>query len=182
MSNASRRQRRAQAPLPVSAARSRVATQGRLRGVACFASKAVCPATGALASKRSCVVVGLRVVATVRRTGRCAVCAARERMHAWRTKRGNVLLGLQSCSTMRRRAPRWRERQIQQRFCLRAVGVAPAAERQVPPPVLGLRAYKMQAMRCEQPNPSIERTNNGGQQLAALRASRAPLFAAHVER
>jgi hypothetical protein len=31
-------------------------------------------------------------------------------------------------------------------------------------------------------NPSIERTNNGGQQLAALRASRAPLFAAHVER
>jgi hypothetical protein len=31
-------------------------------------------------------------------------------------------------------------------------------------------------------NPSIERTNNGGQQLAALRASCAPLFAAHVER
>jgi hypothetical protein len=31
-------------------------------------------------------------------------------------------------------------------------------------------------------NPSIERTNNGGQQLAVLRASRAPLFAAHVER
>jgi hypothetical protein len=30
-------------------------------------------------------------------------------------------------------------------------------------------------------NPSIERTNNGGQQLAVLRASRAPLFAAHVE-
>jgi hypothetical protein len=32
------------------------------------------------------------------------------------------------------------------------------------------------------PNPSIERTNNGGQQLAVLRAWRAPLFAAHVER
>jgi hypothetical protein len=32
------------------------------------------------------------------------------------------------------------------------------------------------------PNPSIERTNNGGRQLAALQASRAPLFAAHVER
>jgi hypothetical protein len=31
-------------------------------------------------------------------------------------------------------------------------------------------------------NPSIERTNNGGQQLAVLRALRAPLFAAHVER
>jgi hypothetical protein len=39
---------------------------------------------------------------------------------------------------------------------------------------------------CEQntvtANPSIERTNNGGQQWAVLRASRAPLFAAHVER
>jgi hypothetical protein len=32
------------------------------------------------------------------------------------------------------------------------------------------------------PNPSIERTNNGGQQLAVLRALHAPLFAAHVER
>jgi hypothetical protein len=31
-------------------------------------------------------------------------------------------------------------------------------------------------------NPSIERTNNGGRRLAVLRASRAPLFAAHVER
>jgi hypothetical protein len=31
-------------------------------------------------------------------------------------------------------------------------------------------------------NPSIERTNNGGQRLAVLRASLAPLFAAHVER
>jgi hypothetical protein len=31
-------------------------------------------------------------------------------------------------------------------------------------------------------NPSIERTNNGGQQRAVWRASRAPLFAAHVER
>jgi hypothetical protein len=31
-------------------------------------------------------------------------------------------------------------------------------------------------------NPSIERTNNGGRGCAALRASRAPLFAAHVER
>jgi hypothetical protein len=32
------------------------------------------------------------------------------------------------------------------------------------------------------PNPSIERTNNGGRGCAVLRASRAPLFAAHVER
>jgi hypothetical protein len=32
------------------------------------------------------------------------------------------------------------------------------------------------------PNPSIERTNNGGRGRAVLRASRAPLFAAHVER
>jgi hypothetical protein len=31
-------------------------------------------------------------------------------------------------------------------------------------------------------NPSIERTNNGGRQLAVLRAVHAPLFAAHVER
>jgi hypothetical protein len=31
-------------------------------------------------------------------------------------------------------------------------------------------------------NPSIERTYNGGRPCAALRASRAPLFAAHVER
>jgi hypothetical protein len=31
-------------------------------------------------------------------------------------------------------------------------------------------------------NPSIERTNNGGQGCAVWRASRAPLFAAHVER
>jgi hypothetical protein len=31
-------------------------------------------------------------------------------------------------------------------------------------------------------NPSIERTNNGGPRLAVLRALRAPLFAAHVER
>jgi hypothetical protein len=39
---------------------------------------------------------------------------------------------------------------------------------------------------CEQntvtANPSIERTNNGGQRCAVLRALRAPLFAAHVER
>jgi hypothetical protein len=42
----------------------------------------------------------------------------------------------------------------------------------VPPPVLRLRAYKMQAMRSEQPNPSIERTSK-----------RLRLFAAaHVER
>jgi hypothetical protein len=55
------------------------------------------------------------------------------------------------------------------------------------------RMQRPQALRsrnhradCEQntvtANPSIERTNNGGQQLAVLRASRAPLFAAHVER
>jgi hypothetical protein len=31
-------------------------------------------------------------------------------------------------------------------------------------------------------NPSIERTNNGGRACAVLRAVRAPLFAAHVER
>jgi hypothetical protein len=31
-------------------------------------------------------------------------------------------------------------------------------------------------------NPSIERTNNGGRACAVLRASRVPLFAAHVER
>jgi hypothetical protein len=41
------------------------------------------------------------------------------------------------------------------------------------------RAAVVQLLR---PNPSIERTNNGGQQLAVLRALRAPLFAAHVER
>jgi hypothetical protein len=39
-----------------------------------------------------------------------------------------------------------------------------------------------QAWRAMTANPSIERTNNGGRQLAVLRASRAPLFAAHVER
>jgi hypothetical protein len=39
-----------------------------------------------------------------------------------------------------------------------------------------------QAWRAMTANPYIERTNNGGQQLAVLRASGAPLFAAHVER
>jgi hypothetical protein len=182
MSNASRRQRRAQAPLLVSAARSRIAAQGCLRGVACFASRAVCPAKGALASKRSCVVTRSRVVATVRRTGRCAVCAARESARACRTMRSQMPLGLQRCNTKCRRAPRWREQQIQQRFCLRAMGVAPAAKRQVPPALLLLRAAKMQPVRSEQPNPSIERTNNGGRVCAASAAVCAPLFAAHVER
>ena len=41
------------------------------------------------------------------------------------------------------------------------------------------RAYAVQPLR---PNPSIERTNNGGRRLADSAASRAPLFAAHVER
>jgi hypothetical protein len=55
------------------------------------------------------------------------------------------------------------------------------------------RMHKLQASGCRNrcaereqntvtANPSIERTNNGGQQWAVLRASRAPLFAAHVER
>jgi hypothetical protein len=38
------------------------------------------------------------------------------------------------------------------------------------------------ALRQQAPNPSIERTNNGGRACAASAAVCAPLFAAHVER
>jgi hypothetical protein len=48
--------------------------------------------------------------------------------------------------------------------------------------VFAVRAMQSLRPGCLRHNPSIERTNNGGQQWAVLRASRAPLFAAHVER
>jgi hypothetical protein len=48
--------------------------------------------------------------------------------------------------------------------------------------VLSQQARAKPTVQKAPPNPSIERTNNGGQRLAVLRASRAPLFAAHVER
>jgi hypothetical protein len=94
----------------------------------------------------------------------------------------NSRLSVAGGNAQRPRAPRCRERQMQQRFCLRAAGEAPAAKRPVLPPVLRLRASKMQAMRSLQPNHSIERTNNGGRLCAASAAVCAPLFAAHVER
>jgi hypothetical protein len=53
------------------------------------------------------------------------------------------------------------------------------ATRRVAGSVVRRRAAVVQLLR---PNPSIERTNNGGQRCAVLRALRAPLFAAHVER
>jgi hypothetical protein len=53
------------------------------------------------------------------------------------------------------------------------------ATRRVAGGVVRRRAAVVQLLR---PNPSIERTNNGGRGCAALRALRAPLFAAHVER
>jgi hypothetical protein len=51
-----------------------------------------------------------------------------------------------------------------------------------PSSVFAARATQSLRLGCQRHNPSIERTNNGGQGCAALRASRAPLFAAHVER
>jgi hypothetical protein len=169
--NSSHRQRVLRAPVRVSAAVSRVATQGRLRGPVCSALRAVRPAAGALASKRSSVVVHSRVVATVARTRRCAGSAVQERTHAWRAGRKSVRLRVQQCSAQRRSAPRCCERQIQVRFCLRAVGWAPAAKRPVLRALLRLRAQNA-AMRSERPNPSIERTSK-----------RLRLFdAAHVER
>jgi hypothetical protein len=53
------------------------------------------------------------------------------------------------------------------------------ATRSVAGGVVRRRAAVVQLLR---PNPSIERTNNGGRPCAVLRASLAPLFAAHVER
>jgi hypothetical protein len=47
---------------------------------------------------------------------------------------------------------------------------------------LSALSIKGRSGRAVPPNPSIERTNNGGRGRAALRASCAPLFAAHVER
>jgi hypothetical protein len=53
------------------------------------------------------------------------------------------------------------------------------AMRSVAGSVVRQRAAVVQLLR---PNPSIERTNNGGRGCAASAALRAPLFAAHVER
>jgi hypothetical protein len=53
------------------------------------------------------------------------------------------------------------------------------ATRSVAGGVVRRRAAVVQLLR---PNPSIERTNNGGRRLAVCQSLCAPLFAAHVER
>jgi hypothetical protein len=78
-------------------------------------------------------------------------------------------------------APRWRERPIQW-FGLSRSGGASAAKRPMLRAVSGLRAQRIRAVRGQQPNHSIERTNNGGRGCAAPAAVCAPLFAAHVGR
>jgi hypothetical protein len=151
--NSSRRQCVLRAPVRASVVVSRAAAQSRLRGLVRFALRAVCPAAGATASKRSCVVVRSLVVAVVRRTGRCAVGAARERMHL-PVMRSAVRGGKRRRSAQRANAACFRER----RFGSRAL--------------LHVQPRKMQPMRSERPNPSIERTSK-----------RLRLFAAaHVER
>jgi hypothetical protein len=46
----------------------------------------------------------------------------------------------------------------------------------------GVVQWRAAVVRLLRPNPSIERTNNGGRRLAVCQDLRAPLFAAHVER
>jgi hypothetical protein len=151
--NASRRQCVLRAPVRASAAVSRVAVQGRLRGLSRLALRAVCPTAGAAASKRSCVVVRSRVVAAVQRKCRCAVGAARERMHL-PVMRSAVQGGKRRCNAQRAKAACVREH----RFGSRAL--------------VHVQPSKIQPVRTEQPNPSIERTSK-----------RLRLFAAaHVER
>jgi hypothetical protein len=151
--NASRRQRVLRAPVRASAAVSRIAAQSRLRGFACFALRAVRPTADAAASKRSCVVVHLRVVAAAPRKSCCAVGAVRERMHL-PVMRSAVRGGKRRRNAQRANAACVRERRLGSRAL---VHVQPS---------------KMQPMRSERPNPSIERTSK-----------RLRLFAAaHVER
>jgi hypothetical protein len=59
--------------------------------------------------------------------------------------------------------------------CMASLG----AMRSVAGGVVRRRAAVVQLLR---PNPSIERTNNGGRRRAVCQDLRAPLFAAHVER
>jgi hypothetical protein len=153
MSNSSRRQCVLHASARASAAVSRVAAQSRLRGLVCSASRAVRPAAGAAASKRSCVVVRSRVVAAVQRKCRCAVGAAWERMHL-PVMRSAVRVGKRRRNAQRANAACLGERRLGSRAL---VHVQPS---------------KMQPVRSERPNPSIERTSK-----------RLRLFAAaHVER
>jgi hypothetical protein len=151
--NASRRQCVLRAQVSASAAVSRVAAQGRLRGLVRLALRAVRPAAGAAASKHSCVVVRSRVVAAVQRKCRCAVGAAWERKHL-PLMRSAVRVGKRRRNAQRANAARVGERRVGSRA------------------LLHVQPSKMQPMRSERPNPSIERTSK-----------RLRLFAAaHVER
>jgi hypothetical protein len=151
--NSSRRQCVLRAPVRASAAVSRVAVRSRLRGLACLALRAVRPAAGAAAIKRSCVFVRSLVVAAVPRTSCCAVGVARERMQL------PVMLSAVRVGKRRRNAQRANAARIgERRFGSRAL--------------LHAQPSKMRPMRSERPNPSIERTSK-----------RLRLFAAaHVER
>jgi hypothetical protein len=151
--NSSRRQCVLRAPVGASAAVWRVAAQGCLRGRVRSALRAVRPAAGAAASKRSCVVVRSRVVAAVQRKCRCAVGAARERKH------------LPVMRSAVRGGKRRRKAQCANAACLGERRFGSRA-------LVHVQPSKMQPMRTERPNPSIERTSK-----------RLRLFAAaHVER
>jgi hypothetical protein len=135
--NSSRRQCVLRAPVRALAAVLRGAAQSRLRGLVRFALRLVCPAAGAAASKRSCVVVRSRVVAAALRKRCCAGGAACERMHLPVMRR---LCGLASGGAISQRANAAciRER----RFGLRAVRVQaskmqPCAASDLTPPSSG---------------------------------------------
>jgi hypothetical protein len=123
-----------------------------------------CGASGSACAART-VATGRRLGARVRRHSRVAKWLAKQAQHRACSQSRSVIAT--SCA-LRERSARMR-------------GMSAArAQRQAKPPAMG-SAARVPAKQLR-PNPSIERTNNGGRVCAAPAAVCAPLFAAHVER